>query len=424
MPLDGASLDRAIRARVEETVAFLCDIIRIPSVRGKEGPVNRLIHDRLQNFCSRAELMQIPESFADDPEYSWPISGLTYADTQNLRLTITGTDPSARSLILNAHSDVVPPSANQMNAFIPEVRNGVVYGRGACDDKGQIAAIYLLLRVLAGLGLRPRGTITCDIVIEEENGGNGTLYMTRHPVLADAAIVMEPSDGRVFAAVRGAVWFELILTGRAGHSGMAGMVVSALKEAVKAMGVLEEYHKRLLAESRGTNPLFDVYENPMPVTFGILNAGDWPATVPASARVKGVFGFLPNTTVRAVQEEITRALRNSSHEYLRDHCTINFKMLNNEGNTLSVDHPLVRELSEAAMEAGNSGEVSAMTAACDAWQYGARLRIPTVVIGAGSLRYAHSNEEQVAVDDICRTSKTLIRFLERWCGFEAAAQLD
>ncbi len=422
MPLDGTALERAVRAHVDDTIAFLCDIIRIPSVRGKEGSVIRMIHDHLHSFCSRAELMQIPESFVEDPGYSWPIPGLTYEDTQNLRLTILGSDPSARSLILNAHADVVPPSSNQINAFIPEVRNGIIYGRGACDDKGQIAVIYLLLRTLAGLGLRPRGAITCEIVIEEENGGNGTLFMTRHPVHADAAIVMEPSGGKVFAAVRGAVWFELIITGRAGHSGSASDVVSALKEAVKAMGVLEEYHDRLLAASRGTYSLFDVYDNPMPITFGLLNTGDWPAIAPASAIVKGVFGFLPNTTVRAVQNGMIDAIRNSRHEYLREHCTIKFNMLNNEGNTLPVDHPLVQELAKAAAEAGYPGEISAMTAACDAWQYSTKLNIPTVVLGAGSLKYAHSNEEQVAVEDICRTAITLIRFLDYWCGFNDAAR--
>jgi acetylornithine deacetylase len=421
MQLDGVTLDRVIQDHVKDTVAFLSEIMRIPSLRGNEGPVNRLIHDRLRTFCTRAELMPIPESFVEDPEYSWRIPGLTYAETPNLRLTIDGASPTARSLILNAHVDVVPPSSTQEHAFDPEVRHGVVYGRGACDDKGQVAVIYLLLRVLAGLGLRPRGTITCDLVIEEENGGNGTLFMTRRPVHADAAIVLEPSDGKVFAAVRGAVWFELAIRGRAGHSGRPGDVVSALKEAIKAMGVLEEYHERLLAASRGTSPLFDAYVNPMPITFGVLHAGDWPATAPASASVKGVFGFLPNTTVRAVQEGMIGAIMNSHHEYLREHCEISFNMLNNEGNTLPVDHPLVQHLAKAAQEAGYAGEISAMTAACDAWQYSRRLNVPTVVVGAGSLKYAHGNEEHIAVDDVCQMAKTLFRFLEDWCGFEAIA---
>jgi acetylornithine deacetylase len=418
MSLEENIVKEAIDSLAGETMEFLCDLIRIPSMRGNEGPVNRLVADRMKALCTNAELMQIPESFKDDPLYSWPLDGLTYENTQNLRLTITGTAPEAsRSLILNAHSDVVPPSKNQENAFVPTIRDGIVYGLGACDDKGQIAVIHLLLSTLKKLKLRPRGNVTVDIVIEEENGGNGTLFMMRRPVHADGAIVLEASERKIFAAVRGAVWFEVICRGKPGHSGRATDVVSALKEAVKAMSVLEEYHDRLLAASRGFNPLFDQYENPMPVTFGMLQAGDWPATAPATASIKGVFGFLPNTNVKAVQQGMIDAVRSSPHQYLREHFEIVFKMLNNEGNELAIDHSLVRELSTAASESGVPFEISAMTAACDAWRY-AMMNIPTVVMGAGSLKYAHSNEEQIAVADIKETTRIFLKFLERWSGFE------
>jgi len=418
MTTAGGRFDSVIDSLVDDTVRFLCDLIRIPSTRGHEGPVNRLVQSRLKEYCSSADLMPIPESFKNDPLYSWPLEGLTYEQTENLRLTVAGTSPeSSRSIIINAHSDVVPASKNQENPFSPLVRDGVIYGRGACDDKGQIAVIHLLLSALKRLHLRPRGTITVDIVVEEENGGNGTLFMVRHPLHADGAIVLEPSEQKIFAAVRGAVWFEVICRGKPGHSGRALDVVSALKEAVKAMGVLEEYHDRLLAASRGINPLFDKYENPMPVTFGMLHAGDWPATAPALASVKGVFGFLPNTNVKDVQQAMTDAIRSSTHSYLRENFEIHFNMLNNEGNELPADHPLVQELSAAARETGVSMEVSAMTAACDAWRYGTMLGIPTVVTGAGSLKYAHSNEEQISVGEIKQTAKVLFNFLERWCGF-------
>lgn len=421
MELDDATVDRAIESLAGEATEFLCDLIRIPSTRGNEGPVSRLAHERMKEFCTVAELMLIPESFRDDPLYSWPLAGLTYKDTQNLRLTIAGTSPRhSRSLILNAHTDVVPPSDNQQNAFSPTVENGIVFGRGACDDKGQIAVLYLLVSLMKRLGLRPRGTVTIDLVVEEENGGNGSLYMVRNPVPADGAIVLEASERKVFAAVRGAVWFELICRGKPGHSGRASDVVSALKEAVKGMECLEKYHDSLLAASRGFNPLFDEYENPMPVTFGMMRSGDWPATAPATASVKGVFGFLPNTSVKAVQKGMTDAIRNSPHVYLRDNFELHFTMLNNEGNELPVDHPLVQELLAAAESCGTPLGVSAMTAACDAWRYSTMLGIPTIVTGAGSLKYAHSNEEQISVKEMAETAKVLFRFLERWCGFSLA----
>jgi acetylornithine deacetylase len=417
MKPDDAAIERAIESLTGESTEFLCDLIRIPSTRGNEGPVSRMAHARMKELCTHAELMQIPESFKDDPLYSWPLPDLNYGQTQNLRLTLDGTSAeSSRSLILNAHTDVVPPSQNQLNAFSPRIQDGKVFGRGACDDKGQIAVIHLLLALLKKLNLRPGGTLTVDLVVEEENGGNGSLYMARNPVQADAAIVLEASEGKIFSAVRGAVWFELICRGKPGHSGRASDVVSALKEAVKGMNCLEKYHDDLLAASRGHNPLFDRYENPMPVTFGMMRAGDWPATAPATASVKGVFGFLPNTNVKAVQQGMIDAIRNSPHEYLREHFEIHFTMLNNEGNELPGEHPLVQELSTAANECGMPMEISAMTAACDAWRYSTMLGIPTVVMGAGSLKYAHSNEEQIAVREIQETAKVLFRFVERWCG--------
>jgi acetylornithine deacetylase len=70
----------------------------------------------------------------------------------------------------------------------------------------------------------------------------------------------------------------------------------------------------------------------------------------------------------------------------------------------------------AARDSGAPMVVSAMTAACDAWRY-SLMNIPTVVMGAGSLKYAHSNEEQIAVAEIKETAKVFLRFLERWCGF-------
>src|SRR5512143_3794943 len=98
------------------------------------------------------------------------------------------------------------------------------------------------------------------------------------------------------------------------------------------MSCLEKYHDELLAASRGSNPLFDRYENPMPVTFGMMRSGDWPATAPATASVKGVFGFLPNTTVENVQRGMIDAIRNSPNPYLRENFELRFTMLNNEGN--------------------------------------------------------------------------------------------
>ncbi len=193
-------------------------------------------------------------------------------------------------------------------------------------------------------------------------------------------------NGRSSPAVRGAVWFELICRGKPGHSGRASDVVSALKEAVKAMGVLEEYHDRLLASSRGFNPLFDSYENPMPVTFGMLQAGDWPATAPGTALVKGVFGFLPEYQCQSGAARNDRGPKDfaapvSCGRILNWHST----MLNNEGNELA-DRSSARSgtLHRGAGVRSADGDLGDD---CGMRRLALRtmMNIPTVVMGAGSL---------------------------------------
>ncbi len=419
LPPETAALEDALRRNTEDAAAFLCDLIRFRSTRGKEGPVNRFIHDRMRALVNKADLVRIPESFKKHKDYRWLIDDLNYEDTQNVRLTLGGHDTKAKSLVLNAHSDVVPASKNRVGAFEPRVENGIVFGRGACDDKGQIAVIYLALRSLKDLGLTPKGKVTVEIVIEEENGGNGTLFAIQDPPKAEAAVVMEPTEMRIIPAVRGAVWFTITCIGKAGHSGRAGDVVSALKLAVKAMSALEKYHDDLLARSRGKNPLFDQFENPMPVTFGIMNAGDWPATAPATATVKGVFGFLPNVHMKEVQDGMSEALINQGDEWLRDHFELKFDMLASDGNEIPADHPLVKCMEEASRRSGLETGVSAMTASCDAWFYNNQLGIPTVVMGAGSLKHAHSNDEQIKISEVQDMAKTLVHFIDGWCGLES-----
>ena len=295
-----------------------------------------------------------------------------------------------------------------------EWKPGRVYGRGACDAKGQVATIYTALAAAKRLGLKLRGDVVAHLVVEEEVGGNGTLAMVRRGERADACVVMEPTELRILSSVRGAVWFRVIFTGRPGHSGRAGDTMSALKMAVRGMEVLEQYHARLLAASRGI-PLFDPFPNPMPITFGKLAAGDWPATAPARAVVEGVLGLLPNKTRHQVMEEMRQALIEGGDAWLREHFQLEF-MYRHDAHVLDPAHPLVKGLQTSCREAGAPGEVTAMTASCDSWFYNNQLHIPTVVFGPGSLGFAHTNEEQIGLDEIAEGATILVRFLEEWCG--------
>jgi acetylornithine deacetylase len=392
-----------------QTRTFLLDLIRIPSLRGNEGPASRFVADHIAPYVDECRLVEIPDSIQDDPDYAFRLPNFTYRDTPQVECVIRGAG-TGPSLLLNAHLDVVPPSEGQAEAFQPREENGAVYGRGAVDDKGQVAALFALSMTLRSRGIRPAGDLTFHFVVEEENGGNGTLAMVRRGVKADAAIVMEATEFHVVPAVRGAVWFELETYGRASHSGNVAGRISALDKAYEAIQLFKDYHDHLLAASRDL-PLFDAYEDPMPLTIGQCEAGNWPASVPARATLKGLIGFLPNTNRFEVQKGLRTALENAPDGWLRKNYKLTFPMLNSDGNMLPVDHPLVEKLLSALESNGLPRKVRAMTAACDAWFYNNLAGIPTVVFGGGSLGCAHGKDEHILLDDVYQTAAVLFDFV-------------
>jgi acetylornithine deacetylase len=392
-----------------ETEKFLCELMRFPSTPGQERDAMEYVAQRFAEL-SAVERIPLSNSLREDEDYADPIPGLDYEGRFNVRARVAGT--GGRSLVFNTHVDVVPPSQGQDRPFDPRVAEGVVRGRGACDAKGQVATLFTALLAMKQMGRKPRGDVIAHLVVEEEVGGNGTLAMARRGEKADACIVMEPTDLRIFSSVRGAVWFRVICTGKPGHSGRAGDTVSALKMAIQVIGILEKYHASLLAASRGF-PLFDPFPNPMPITFGKLQAGDWPATAPARATVEGVLGLLPNKTRYQVMEEMRQAIIDGGDTWLKDHFQLEF-MYRHDSHVLATDHPLVTGLQTCCREGGAAGEVTAMTASCDSWFYNNQLQIPTVVFGPGSLGFAHSNEEQIRLEEIAKGAAILVRLMETW----------
>ncbi|HEY9186679.1 MAG TPA: ArgE/DapE family deacylase [Ignavibacteria bacterium] len=398
----------------EKISKLLCDLIAIPSIRGMEGAVNRYLYDYLKDKCDEIELITVDDSIMFDPDYSFPIENFTYKNTPNLKIKIKG-EGEGKSVVFNTHVDVVPPSQGQEDAFKPKIVDDVIFGRGACDAKGQVATLVGLIELLKERKIKLKGDLEFHFVFEEESGGNGTLAMVRKGCKANAAIVLEPSEFAVIPSVRGAVWFDILVYGKSGHSGRAGDTVSAIKKAYEVIQILEIYHDRLLAESRGKNRLFDVYENPMPVTFGILNSGNWPATTPPIAELKGVFGFLPNKNRKEIMEEMKNEIIEKGSDWLKNNFEIKFNMLHSDGNVIPEDHPLVTLLVESVKKFNYSGNISAMTASCDAWLYNNQLKIPTVVFGPGSLKYAHSAQEQIKISEIIDASKILLDFVTNYC---------
>lgn len=393
-----------LKPRVEE---FLCDLIAIPSLSGHEEAAIDYCAEAFSGLADEVTKVALNDTMREDPDASEGLEPASYEGRHNLSLRLRGSG-EGRVLLLNAHLDVVPPSEGQLDAFSPRIVGDMIYGRGACDDKGSVASIYMLFRTVRQLGITLPIDLVVHLVVEEETSGNGTLAMVREGAEADGAIVMEPSNLNIVTAARGVIWFRIECRGKSAHSGCSGNGRSALKLAIKVMDILERYHTELLAESHETPP-YERHENPMPLCFGLLSSGNWPAMLPDRARLEGILGFLPNRTRQQVKQELMAALANHLSRDEVENVKVAFTVAR-EWSMIEHHHPLVEKLASAASSAGVSPNLFALTGSTDAWLYDCRAGVPTVVFGPGRLECAHSSDECVSVSDIAVAAHTLLLF--------------
>ena len=195
-----------------------------------------------------------------------------------------------RSLLLNGHIDVVsgePKARWTDDPNTPVVRDGKLYGRGACDMKGGVAAMVLAAEVLARLGVRLAGDLIVNTITDEESTGAGGIASVAHGVRADAGIVPEPTAFDVWVACRGSVYPTITVEGRPGHAELLqphwrdGGAVNAIEKAQIVLDAI----RGLREEWRTRSDLQHPYLSPPDIVPTLMHAGEWSVTYPASCAI-------------------------------------------------------------------------------------------------------------------------------------------
>jgi succinyl-diaminopimelate desuccinylase len=242
---DAADIDRVLTAvddAADEIVGFTADLIRIPTVNPPGEAYEecaRCIGDRLQQ-CTL------------DVEYH-AADGLPEHTPRHPRINVVGVrrGRSTRpALHLNGHFDVVPPGAGwTVDPFAGVVRDGRIYGRGACDMKAGLAAAVYAVEAIRRAGVPPERTVEVSGTVDEESGGfAGVALLARRGRIArsrqDYVIIPEPFHvDRICIGHRGVYWFELVTHGRIAHGSMPFLGVNAV--AHMAM-ILERIERELI----------------------------------------------------------------------------------------------------------------------------------------------------------------------------------
>ena len=414
-----AQLDTYVCEHRERLLGILSDLVRIPSENtpphGEEAVCQRYVADFLAKLGWPAECYELTAvpGLTEHPQF-WP--GRDYRDRCNVNARCRGSG-GGRSLLLTGHIDTVPRgSAPWKRAPFGAERDGNrIYGRGAMDMKSGIASHLLVATALKDLGIRLKGDLLIESVVDEEFGGvNGTLAGRLRGFNADAAIVGESSGLRICPAQRGGRIAHITFSAPGDIFGDDQTGHGAVDQLTRFLAALPEF----AALRRASMPRHELYEHlkdPAPVTVTSISTGPWgtsePIAIPAECRVELYWQAAPGETREAVERDFFAWLR----AVFPDPPVVVFPIRWLPGSAIPASDPLVRELSACAVEVlGREPLVQGLEAPCDMYILH-EFQIPAVVWGprGGS---AHMPDEYVEIDSLLQSTQVLLRFVCDWCG--------
>lgn len=419
-----ARVDAAVDDERASCARFLADLVRFPSVLGREAGVQRFMAERFDGLGLEVDAWNLRLSDLEGRPGFSPVDW-----DYDERPVVVGVhrvaEPAGRSLILNGHVDVVPAGPEELWSsppFEPTVRDGRMYGRGAGDMKSGIAAFVHAVAALRRAGLEPASDVVLQSVIEEECTGNGALGTVVRGYRADAAIIPEPFDHTLLTEQLGVLWLHVTVFGRPTHVLEATSGADAIRIAqdlVTDLRGMEEEMNR----SEARPEAYAHAEHPINFNVGRIEGGEWTSSVPASCTFHLRVGFFPGTSVdamkRRVEERIAAFAR--THPVLK-HLPprMGYGGFHAEACTVDRESELLRTLGDVhASTLGYEARTLASTATTDARFFNLYGGTTATCYGPEATAI-HGVDESVDLESVHSTTRVLARFIATWCGVREA----
>ncbi len=368
------------------TEKLLCELIALPTVNPAFLPAGDA---RAGESRAREFLACVGAQAGLDIEFQEVVPGRA-----NLLARLTPAGKVRQRILLAPHLDTLNAAEE---AFQPSKRSGRIYGRGACDTKGSVAAMFSALCELGKGSSRPRETeIVFAGLIDEENAQLGSRALARSGFRADLAIVGEPTRNHVVTAHKGSMWVRLETRGKSAHGSRPDLGRNAIRLMAQIVEALEtEYASRLQRKRHALlgSPTINV---------GVITGGSQANIVPDHCAISADRRTLPGETVSGVRREIVGFLAGKG---LR-------AALGNDKAApcppLETDPslPLISQLLSCLGQRAPAGA----DYFCDASVL-AQGGIPSVVYGPGDIAQAHTADEWISTASLERARAGLFKFL-------------
>lgn len=308
--------------------------------------------------------------------------------------------PTGPSVMLNSHLDVVPAGSGWTSPpFRPTLRDGRLYGRGAADAKGPLAAMACAAIDLVRGPDRDRlhGEVVFSAVSQEEGDSAGARHLVprlrRDGRLPDAVIVGEPTGMRLLTAHKGSVRPVIEVVGVAAHAANPGAGVNAVTAAGLLLDRLGEYAAGLAAHG---HPLLGAPT----CTPVFIAGGEAPNAVPERCRITLDRRMLPGETPQSVLATIDAVLADFNTGGHGAHASVVECAPSTGGpSETPQDHPFVQLCQRALAAAGADDALGGLTVNCDMTHFRAA-GVPALVCGPGRLEVMHALDEHIVVSEL------------------------
>ncbi|MFL5244899.1 MAG: M20 family metallopeptidase [Gemmataceae bacterium] len=374
------------------------DLVVLPSVnpmgRGLEGPeiYEYRVTAYLEHFLRQLGVAFDRQSIAPQ------------RDNIVARFELPGPRPT---FVFEAHQDTVPTDQMTIDPFAAAIEDGKLYGRGACDVKGGMAAMLGAFARLVREKPRTAANVIMACTVDEEHTFLGVQRLVKGHFRAEGAIVAEPTNLRIVHTHKGAARWHVETSGRACHSSSPERGINAIYRMSQLLPAIELYADKIRTGRQ------DPHLGPATLSVGRIEGGTSVNTVPDRCRIEIDRRLIPGEETNRALEEFEAFLRQETSSKIAFCCSepwISLPPLGASGPD-GKQH-LVERLQSVLGKNGARTELVAVPYGTDASTL-ARAGIPALVFGPGDIAKAHTCDEFIELDEVERASEILFQFA---CG--------
>lgn len=428
----------AVERGAEQTVQLLQHLLRIPSVNPWFGDPTEVSGEQaVQDFYIQtfqalgADEIDVWEPNVKDFPHRSDGAGYhperDFTGRPNVVARFRGTDATAPALMIQGHSDVVSVGSGwTRDPFGAERTDGKIFGRGAIDMKGGMAAALGAIAALKAAGVTLRADLLIASVVDEETAGMGTLALVERGHIALAGtIIPEPTDLNIAPLCRGILWGEVTVHGRAGHIELEttpwqdGGAVDAISYAHRLLDAIAERNKQW-----ETDPIKNHKHLPIPCQIKIaqLDAGEYPTTYASSCTITFNAQYLPvqkdanglGSIVKAELEKLFSEFAQGDSWFDANPPTVKWLVDADCGETKESE-PIVADTLAIARDLGLESTLQGCMAHTD---MGLMIDAgsPTINFGPGHMGVAHQADEHIFEKDLKDATKVFALTINKFCG--------